>query len=70
MSLGDAVRHYRTAKGMTQAQLGIAAGVSPSTVERLEQGKANITVAKLEQIAKELGVSTAQLMGCGEGKTA
>ena len=38
-SLGDAIRHYRTEAGLTQAQLAKKAGLQRSYLSELETGK-------------------------------
>jgi transcriptional regulator with XRE-family HTH domain len=48
------LRNLRKQAGLTQAELAARAGVSPATVCNLENGKVNISIAKLKQIAKAL----------------
>jgi DNA-binding XRE family transcriptional regulator len=48
------LRNLRKQAGLTQAELATRAGVSPATVCNLENGKVNISLSKLEQIAKAL----------------
>ena len=64
MSVGDNIRHYRTARGMTQTQLATAWGESRQTVYKYESGVVeNISIAKLELIARALGCDPADLAG-------
>jgi len=51
------LRNLRKQAGITQAELAARAGVSPATICNLENGKVNISLAKLEQIAKALNAT-------------
>lgn len=56
------LRRSRLAAGMTQAELARAAGVSPSTISRLETGAANrIYVDTMLTLAAALNVPAAPL---------
>jgi len=54
--IGRVIRKKRTQKGATQKQVAVAAGVKPSYVARIENGKANFTIEKLLKIAAFLEV--------------
>ncbi|MFH8471109.1 helix-turn-helix domain-containing protein [Streptomyces sp. NPDC018000] len=54
--LGSAVRERREALGMTQAQLGQAAGLHQSAVARFEAGGTMPTLPLLERLADALGL--------------
>ncbi len=54
--IGRVIRKKRTQKGYTQKQVGEAAGVKPSYIARIENGKANFTIEKLLKIAVFLEV--------------
>jgi transcriptional regulator with XRE-family HTH domain len=49
------VRHARTEAGMTQADLASRAGLSQSTVARLERGGSNPTIATLANVIAATG---------------
>lgn len=55
-SLGDAVRHYRTEAGLTQAQLADRAGLHRSYLSELESGKETEQVKRLLRVLRQLGV--------------
>jgi HTH-type transcriptional regulator/antitoxin HipB len=55
-SLGDAVRHYRTEAGLTQAQLAAKAGIQRSYLSELERGKETEQVKRLFRVLRQLGV--------------
>jgi transcriptional regulator with XRE-family HTH domain len=55
-SLGDAIRHYRTAAGLTQAQLAEMAGLQRSYLSELESGKETEQLKRILRIFRQLGV--------------
>jgi transcriptional regulator with XRE-family HTH domain len=55
-SLGDAIRHYRTAAGLTQAQLAEMAGLHRSYLSELESGKETEQLKRLLHVFRQLGV--------------
>jgi HTH-type transcriptional regulator/antitoxin HipB len=55
-SLGDAIRHYRTAAGLTQAQLAEMAGLQRSYLSELENGKETEQVRRILRVLRQLGV--------------
>jgi transcriptional regulator with XRE-family HTH domain len=55
-SLGDAIRHYRTQAGLTQAQLAEATGLQRSYLSELEHGKETEQVTRLLRVLRQLGV--------------
>jgi XRE family aerobic/anaerobic benzoate catabolism transcriptional regulator len=61
-ALGMAVRALRTDKGLTMRELGERAGVSERFLVQLETGDANISVARLEDVAEALGTTAARLL--------
>jgi len=60
--VGRNVRQRRTALGMTQEELAVAAGVSQQYVSGLERGQRNPTVLTLWDLAKPLEASPADLL--------
>lgn len=60
--LGTRVKALREAKKLTQLQLAIDSQNDPSTISKLERGRAAITVGRLERIAKVLGTTVATLV--------
>ncbi len=61
--LADNVKRYRTKKGLSQDQLARKAGVTYSTLTKLESGvNQNPKVKTLQQIAAALDVTLNDLM--------
>lgn len=55
-SLGDAIRHYRTAAGLTQAELAEMAGLQRSYLSELENGKETEQLKRILRVLRQLGV--------------
>ena len=60
--LGERVAALRSSQGQSQADLARRAGVSQSSVARLEAGERSVTVGTLESIALGLGVEAGELL--------
>jgi transcriptional regulator with XRE-family HTH domain len=62
--VGDRLRSFRAAAGLTQQQLATAAKLSVSVVTQIEQGKTDDPrLSTLRALAKALGVSLDKLAG-------
>jgi DNA-binding XRE family transcriptional regulator len=57
------VRALRQSKGLTQANLAVAAGVGRSFVSQMERGRFSVTLETLGAIAQALDVSPWALLG-------
>lgn len=55
-SLGNAIRHYRTEAGLTQAELAEMAGVRRVYLSELESGKETEQLKRVLRILRGLGV--------------
>ncbi len=55
-SFGDAIRHYRTAAGLTQAELAEMAGLQRSYLSELESGKETEQLRRVFRVLRQLGV--------------
>ena len=55
------LRHLRTSRALTQAELAARAGVRRSTIARLEGGR-EARMHTLSRLAKALGVEPAELL--------
>ncbi len=55
-SFGDAIRHYRTEAGLTQAELATMSGLQRSYLSELESGKETEQVKRLFRVLRQLGV--------------
>lgn len=56
------LRQVRFERGLSLAQLGERAGMTPSTISRLETGARRLTLAQVERLADALEVSTDALL--------
>jgi len=66
--LGNRVRDFRKAMGLTQEKLAELAGISPTYVSNIEIGKYNVTVCVIKRISASLHVPAAQLFDFNSGK--
>lgn len=57
MLTGSKLRAIRALKGVTQAQLATAAGVSPSAVAEYETGKRDLRADTIRKLCDALGVT-------------
>jgi transcriptional regulator with XRE-family HTH domain len=55
--MSEKIRQFRQQKKLTQAELARRLGVDRSTINKIENGKIRPSLALLERIAAELGVS-------------
>lgn len=53
--VGATLKRTRQLEGLTQAELAVRLGVSPSYVQKLEAGRANPTLGQLAHLASALG---------------
>lgn len=67
--LGENIRKYRKALGLTQAELAGKLGLTQALITNYERGLHNPPTAKLPGIAKVLGVGVEQLYGFTGGET-
>ena len=65
MSVGENIRRYRKSRGMTQAQLAEAVGLTEGAVRHYESGIRAVKPELLESIAAALGVSVNALNDYG-----
>lgn len=59
---GSAIRAARRARGLTLRELAQRLGVSAATVSAVENGKTGISVARLQECARALGLTPAQIL--------
>lgn len=64
--LGARIGRLRREKGLTQEQLGKMLDVSAQAVSKWETGKTCPDVMTLPILASLFGVTTDELLGCGE----
>jgi len=68
VSLGRVIRASREKLELSQEQLAEAAKLHPTYIGMVERADRNITVLRLAQIAKALGVTASSLLVEAEGK--
>jgi transcriptional regulator with XRE-family HTH domain len=56
------IRAERSRKRLTQAELAAAAGLSPTYLHRIERGRAQPTVGRVQDLADALGVPISALV--------
>lgn len=66
VSVGQAIRLHRMARGMSQTELGRRIGVTFQQVQKYESGANRVSASRLSQIAQVLGVPLSTLF---EGST-
>ena len=59
--LGQRIRNYRTAKGLSQEKLAELSGCHPTYVGQIERGEKNATIESIEKIAVALNISLSTL---------
>ena len=67
--LGQRIRNYRTAKGLSQEKLAELSGCHPTYIGQIERGEKNATIESIEKISFALNVSLSKLfekLGAGE----
>lgn len=62
VNMGLKIRKLREQSNLSQAQLGFEANLSRESINMLENGKLNISILKLEQIANTLNITVHQLL--------
>jgi transcriptional regulator with XRE-family HTH domain len=60
--LGKNLKRIRTAKGISQGQIGRILEVDKSFISNIENGKTNPTLSTIAKIAKAIGVSVDKLL--------
>ena len=60
--IGLRIKHLREERKISQSALGEAIGVSYQQVQKYEKGISPITVERLQQIAKALGIAPADFL--------
>jgi len=56
------LKHYRQARGLTQAALAAAMDVDRAHVSAMERGHQNVTLQTLQRVATHLDVTPANLI--------
>ena len=61
IKLGERIRTFRKAKGLSQEGLAEATGLHRTYIGGVERGERNISIVNLSSIAKALGISLTEL---------
>ncbi len=61
--LGRAIADARTAAGLSQAALGRVTGLGQTAISKIETGQRRLDAVELVEIAEELGIEVAELLG-------
>ena len=70
--LGQRIRNYRTAAGLSQEKLAELSGCHPTYIGQIERGEKNATIESIEKISSALNVSLSKLfekLGAKEKET-
>ena len=59
--LGQRIRNYRTANGLSQERLAELSGCHPTYIGQIERGEKNATLESIEKISIALNVSLSKL---------
>lgn len=62
-TVGEFIRRYREYQGLSQVDLAILVSLHPLWIDETERGKRWLSIERLQQIAKALGVTTSHLLG-------
>jgi transcriptional regulator with XRE-family HTH domain len=63
MAVGEQVRDYRIARGLTQGELAARTGIPPTAVSRIETNDRKMTFEEAVRVAGVLRVSLSMLAG-------
>ena len=61
--IGEKIRQARANKGLTQSDLALLVNASQQQIAGYEQGEKDMPVSRLFDIARETGVTVADLVG-------
>lgn len=62
VSFGLKVREHRKLKKLSQEKLALLCNIDRSYMGRIERGEVNLTIEKIYELAKVLGVSAKDLL--------
>lgn len=57
------IRKHRERLGLTQLELAVAAGITPPTLSRIENGHQMPNLVTVYQLARTMGVTVEELIG-------
>lgn len=62
VQFGDYIRNLRVSKGLSYRQMSLLCNVDYANIRRIEQGKVNVTLLTLEELAKALELEPGELL--------
>lgn len=68
MTLGNRIKNYRRALGLTQVELGEKSKLSQGYISTLEKGVFEPTASTIVRLAAAFGITTDELLGVNEEK--
>jgi transcriptional regulator with XRE-family HTH domain len=66
MSVGEQIKKVRLAKGLSQKEVVMGAGIDKAQFSRIENDKIDPSFSTIEKIAKAMGCSIAELFASAE----
>jgi transcriptional regulator with XRE-family HTH domain len=63
LTQGEIIRLLRQRRGWTQRELAERAGVTQTTIVRLEGGRSEAMISTIRKIAEALGVPPSEILG-------
>jgi transcriptional regulator with XRE-family HTH domain len=66
LPFGAALRRLRLAKGLSQEQLGLEAGVQRNFISLIETGQNQPTISTIAKLARPLGLKASELVAEAE----
>jgi len=66
MTIGEKIRELRVRKGFSQENMADELGMSTTNYSYIESGKVNLTIPKLEKVAKILEMDIFEILSLGE----
>ena len=64
--MGDIIYRLRINKKLSQVELARLCGVTQQAINRIEKGKAKVSVETLVKLAEALGTTTDVILGVGQ----
>ncbi len=61
-AMGEILKLHRRAAGLSQSELGQAVGITFQQIQKYESGRNRLSVSRLFQLAKALGITPSDLM--------
>lgn len=66
MSIGEQIKRIRTAKGLSQKEVIISAGLDKAQYSRIENNKTDPYFSTIDKIAKAMGITLSELFTTSE----